>query len=245
MTKPIITFKNTQFHIGAKKIIQDFSTHIYPGDFIVLLGGNGSGKSTLLKLLNRTYHHTKGDILLHDKSISDFPESYFKKKLITLTQFTTDSLFSDLTLEENALLIEKSLHTDRSSIKDFLHALPHYLSEFHPTLKKSLKTRIKNLSGGEQQIAAFALYLRHQPDILLLDEHTSALDPKKADYVMAFTQKIITEKKITCLMTTHALPYALHYGNRIIAIREGNLIFDTHSEEKKTLTLENLLHYCY
>lgn len=231
--------------MGEKTIIQDFSANIYPGDFIVLLGGNGSGKSSLLKLINRTYHHSSGTILLADKPIEQYKNTELRHKLITLTQFTTDSIFADLTLEENALLIESALYQNDLNQKTFLAELPTYLTTFHPTLYKSLKTQMKNLSGGEQQIAIFALYLRHQPDVLLLDEHTSALDPKKADYVMAFTQKMITEKKITCLMTTHALMYALKYGNRVMAIREGELIFDANAEKKAALTIEDLHQYCY
>ena len=244
--QPLIEFKKTNFKVSADKhIIRDFSATIYPGDFVVLLGGNGSGKSTLLKLLNRTYHHTSGEILLNEKNIESYDEKSLRKSLITLTQFTADSIFTELSLEENALLIESALHHDGYDKKKFLSELPNYLLSFHPTLSKALKTPMKNLSGGEQQIAAFALYLRHQPDVLLLDEHTSALDPKKANYVMEFTQKCVKQKNITCLMTTHQLDYALKYGNRLMAIRDGELIFDANTEKKAHLTMPDLLAYCY
>ncbi|MDP1573978.1 MAG: ATP-binding cassette domain-containing protein [Coxiellaceae bacterium] len=244
--QPLIEFKNTSFAVSAdKSIIHNFSATINPGDFVVLLGGNGSGKSTLLKLLNRTYHHTSGELFLNQKNIKAYDEKTLRKSLITLTQFTADSIFTDLTIEENALLIESALYNDNYDKKKFLSELPHYLLSFHPTLSKALKTRMKNLSGGEQQIAAFALYLRHQPDVLLLDEHTSALDPKKANHVMEFTQACVLRKKITCLMTTHQLDYALKYGNRLMAIRDGALIFDADAEKKATLTMPDLLTYCY
>ena len=244
--QPLIEFKNVNFKINSEKhIIRNFSAIINPGDFVVLLGGNGSGKSTLLKLLNRTYHHTSGEIILNKNNIESYDEKTLRKSLITLTQFTTDSIFTDLTIEENALLIESALHHNFHDKKKFLSELPNYLLSFHPTLSKALKTRMKNLSGGEQQIAAFALYLRHQPDVLLLDEHTSSLDPKKANYVMEFTQKCIQKKNITCLMTTHQLDYALKYGNRLMAIRDGELIFDANTEKKMRLTMADLLAYCY
>ena len=244
--QPLIEFKNVNFSFfHHKQIIRDFSTTINSGDFVVLLGGNGSGKSTLLKLLNRTYHHTSGDIVFKNKSIIKYELPALRRELITLTQFTADSIFTDLTIEENALLIESALLQNAFDRKKFLVVLPDYLHSFHPTLAKSLKTRMKNLSGGEQQIAAFALYLRHQPDVLLLDEHTSALDPKKAAYVMQFTQQYIAQKKITCLMTTHQLDYALKYGNKLMAIREGELIFEANAEKKATLSMADLLQYCY
>lgn len=244
--QPLIEFKNTCFSANPDKhIIRNFSAQINPGDFVVLLGGNGSGKSTLLKLLNRSYQYTSGDITYKNKSLHSYNQQTLRRELITLTQFTTDSIFADLTIEENAILIENALHPHLFDQNEFLSELPHYLLSFHPTLAKALKTRMKNLSGGEQQIAAFALYLRHQPDVLLLDEHTSALDPKKSDYVMTFTQARVLEKKITCLMTTHQLDYALKYGNRLMAIREGELIFDADAKKKATLTMPDLLQYCY
>lgn len=245
MLKPIVKFDQVSFSINTKQIIRDFSVTVYPGEFVILLGGNGSGKSTLLKLLNRTYSPTQGQIHLDEKSLKTYSADALRKKLITLTQFTNESLFSDFTLEENAIFIEHVLYKKAFDKKKFIEELPHYLSNFHPTLNKALKTKLQNLSGGEQQIAAFALYLRHQPDVLLLDEHTSALDPKKADHVMAFTQEIVKRRGITCLMTTHALQYALQYGSRVLAIREGELIFDADTEKKAQLSLHDLLQHCY
>jgi len=246
MHNPIITLQNVCFSPdGKRNIIDNLSLTINHGDFIVLLGGNGSGKSSLLKLINHTYKATSGEVILDHKPIHTYSQKTLRKKLITLTQFTNDSLFLELTLEENALLIENALHDDIVDKNIFLKSLPTYFSSFHPTLAQALKTPMKRLSGGEQQIAAFALYLRHQPDILLLDEHTSALDPKKSDHVMAFTAQLIKEKNITCLMITHSLHHAISYGNRLIAIREGQCVFDANTENKAALSFNDLLTYCY
>ena len=123
--QPLIEFKNVNFKINSEKhIIRNFSAIINPGDFVVLLGGNGSGKSTLLKLLNRTYHHTSGEIILNKNNIESYDEKTLRKSLITLTQFTTDSIFTDLTIEENALLIESALHHNFHDKKKFLSELP-------------------------------------------------------------------------------------------------------------------------
>ena len=234
----LITLKNATFSINRdRKIINHIPTTVFPGDFIVILGGNGSGKSTLLKLLNRTYSLTSGNIDFKNKPIESYSHKELKKEIVTITQFISDSIFVDLTIEENALLIDEE--------KANLSELPDYLSQFNPQLSKALKTRVKNLSGGEQQILAFALYLRHQPNLLLLDEHTSALDPKKSDHVMAITDRFIREKKITCLMTTHQLDYAVKYGNRLMAIREGELVFEADAEKKAMLTMQDCLQYCY
>lgn len=230
---PSIQLKTINFTIGEKHIINNITLSIYPGDFIVVLGGNGSGKSTLLKLINKTYRCTSGEIQFLENS-----------KVVTLTQFITDSIFTDLTIEENALLIE-SAALQKPFKKTLLTELPAYLSQFNTNLPKALKTRVSQLSGGEQQILAFALYLRHQPDLLLLDEHTSALDPKKADNVMTLTHQYLLKNHITCLMTTHSLPYAVKYGNRLIALRDGQVVFEADTEKKSTLNTHDLLSYCY
>jgi len=247
--QPLIEFKNTVFSVGSeKKIIRGISACINSGDFVVILGGNGSGKSTLLKLLNRTYQHTSGDIIFKGKPIQSYDYKSLRKEMVTITQFISDSIFSDLTIEENAILIESSyLQASNQSFhkKNFLVELPQYLSEFNAKLAKNLKTRVKYLSGGEQQILAFALYLRRQPDLLLLDEPTSALDPKKADMVMQFISKVIKEKRITGFLTTHQLDYALKYGNRLMAIRDGELAFEANAAEKEKLSMADLLKYCY
>lgn len=246
--KSLIEFKNTYFSVNEKNIINNISTTIFPGDFVVILGGNGSGKSTLLKLLNRTYRHTAGDIIFKNNPIASYDFKSLRQEMVTITQFIADSLFLDLTIEENAILIESSYSQvmgQHFNKKKLLSELPHYLSQFNPRLLNGLKTRVKYLSGGEQQILAFALYLRRQPDLLLLDEPTSALDPKKADSVMEFISDVIQKKHITCLMTTHQLDYALKYGNRLIAIREGKLAFEANAAEKAKLTMADLLKYCY
>lgn len=231
---PSIQLNKVNFIIGEKHIINNINLSINPGDFVVVLGGNGSGKSTLLKLINQTYRCTSGEIQLPKNS-----------KIVTLTQFITDSIFTDLTIEENALLIESATLQKPFHKKTLLTELPDYLSQFNKNLPKALKTRVSQLSGGEQQILAFALYLRHQPDLLLLDEHTSALDPKKADDVMALTHQYLLKNRITCLMTTHSLPFAIKYGNRLIALRDGSIVFEADAEKKLKLNTNDLLSYCY
>lgn len=243
--QPLIEFKNTYLAIGEKNILNDITLTIFPGEFVVILGGNGSGKSSLLKLLNHTHQNTAGDIIFKQQPVQNYSLSELRNQIATLTQSIGDSIFLDLTVEENALLIESSYNTNSFNKKTFLLTLPDYLKQFNPKLAHALKTRVNKLSGGEQQLLAFALYLRHQPDLLLLDEHTSALDPKKSDAVMEFTNHYILQNHITCLMTTHELQYALKYGNRLIALREGEIVFEANAAKKSQLTMQQLLQYCY
>jgi putative ABC transport system ATP-binding protein len=244
----MIKASNVSFTLpSGTTLINDVSFDIATHDFVVLLGNNGSGKSTIIKMLNRQYTPTSGKILVDNKDIGHISHQQFSEDVITLTQFVRDSLFFDLTIAENAILIEESYyknHKQRFNKKQFLIDLKEYLSGFNTKLATSLNTPLFNLSGGEQQILAFALYLRHQPKLLLLDEHTSALDPKTGQAIMDFTAKIIREKKLTCIMTTHNLDYALHYGNRLLAINNGQIVFSS-TKSQETITKEMLLEKCY
>src|SRR3989338_6672496 len=161
--QPLIECKNVGFTVSPDKhIFVDTDLSINAGDFVVVLGGNGSGKSTLIKLINQTYQATSGDILLKQKSVRDYTSLQMRREMVTLTQSVGDSLFLDLTVEENASLIATS-YAEKTT-----QSLSDYLSIYNQKLATHLKTRVNKLSGGEQQILAFALYLRHKPDLLLL-----------------------------------------------------------------------------
>ncbi len=242
----MINIDNVSFKLPqGLSIIKDISCTIKEHDFVILLGSNGSGKSTLIKLLNRTYKPSNGKITLNNENINKFPDNIYAKKVITLTQFVRESLFFDLTIEENALMIETAYTPQQFSRTKFCENLKSYLLGFNTKLSKSLKSPLYNLSGGEQQILAFALYLRHQPQLLLLDEHTSALDPKTAAKIMQFTATIVKEKQLTCVMTTHNLDFAIQYGNRVIALNEGQIVFDNNHRKEIAINRELLLKKCY
>lgn len=245
----MIDIKNLNFKLpNGLTILKDINCTIAPQDFIILLGGNGSGKSSLLKCLDRHYIPSKGTIHFNGKNIKKYNDNEFAISVITLTQFVRESLFFDLTIEENALQIALAYDPylrKHFKKKVFLQALRDYLAHFNHKLADSLKEPLYNLSGGEQQILAFALYLKHQPKLLLLDEHTSALDPKTAKKVMQFTADIIKEKQLTCIMATHNLDFATEYGNRVMALNEGQLVYDSHGGPKSDLDRKFLLEKCY
>ena len=242
----MININNATFTLPqGLSIIKDIACKIKQHDFIVLLGSNGSGKSTLVKLLNRTYRLSSGSINLDNQNINKFPDTVYSKKVITLTQFVRESLFFDLTIEENALIIETAYTKKQFSRKKFCENLKSYLYDFNPKLADAAKSPLYNLSGGEQQILAFALYLRHQPELLLLDEHTSALDPKTAIKIMQFTADIINKKNLTCVMTTHNLDFAIQYGNRVLALNEGKIVFDSENCAGQQFDRHYLLEKCY
>jgi len=129
--------------------------------------------------------------------------------------------------------------------KQNLSTLQEYLARFHVGLAKRINTPVKKLSGGERQILILALCLQHHPDLILLDEHTSALDPKTSVMIMEKTYQEVTKRGITCIMATHNLDFALQYGNRLLAINNGKIIYQVSAQNKLNLTKKDLLVNCY
>lgn len=235
----LLDVKNLSLKIPGldKPILNNINYQVAKGDFVIILGSNGSGKSSLLKLIDHRYQPTSGKILT-EKSKSD---------VITLTQNTNESLFGSLTLLENYLLVKQRHESKLFAIasKQEREFFANYLIEFNPNLSTKLDQIVDRLSGGEKQALALALSVLYPPKILLLDEHTSALDPKSGQDLMALTHKIATAHHITCMLTTHDLDIALQYGNRILALRHGEVYKMIEGEEKKRLTQKDLLEVCY
>ncbi len=221
---PMIEFKNVYLTLKNQiHILENITYAINQGDFIILLGSNGSGKSSFLKLLDQRYQLTTGEICLP------------RKKIATLTQHYNESLFTSLTVIENYVLIKNK--------KEKKSAVIEYLNQFNENLKNKLHTVVDNLSGGEKQALALALNLINLPDILLLDEHTSALDPLTRKNLMLITDRMVKKYGITCILTTHDLDIATNYGNRILAIKNGKIHHAC--DNKNSLSTEKLLEACY
>lgn len=238
----MIKLNHVSLHIqnGEKPILSDIHYHIKPQDFIILLGSNGSGKSSLLKLLDRRYTPTSGTIDIHNKLVTHYSHSALRKKIITLTQNYNEAVFNSLTVFENYLLIKKS-HATRKE-KNFFE---NYIYAFNPNLSTKRDQLVEKLSGGEKQALALGLLMLYPPEILLLDEHTSALDPKTGDQLMKLTSQLIKAHKITCILATHDLDIALNYGNRILALRHSKIHQEINELEKIKLSRQALLETCY
>lgn len=209
----------------SKPILQNINYEVSEGDFIVLLGGNGSGKSSLLKLLDRRYQKTSGQIKFSGRNLEDLGQVELAQTIIALTQNCGDSLFGSLTVLENCRLAKTRCHKAamRFSMNVERDFFADYLLQFNRNLPHKLYAITSNLSGGEQQALALALTVLHPPRLLLLDEHTSALDPQAALHLMALTDELIKRYKMTCIMTTHDLEIAADYGNKIVILRDGKI----------------------
>ena len=233
----VIELKKINFTIPEVDlhILHDINLEVFSDDFIILLGNNGCGKSSLIKIIDGTYKPESGEIIRHGK---DFKDS----SIVTVMQNVDNSLFPGMTVFENCMLWK--LREDKVSLSfskaDDKNYYKSYLAPFNENLPDKIDTTVRRLSGGEKQSLILALCLCCPPKLLLLDEHTSALDPKMTDIVMDMTNIDILREKVPCMMTTHNLSHAIKYGNRIIMMRNGRIVHDFRREEKENIDISQL-----
>lgn len=230
--------------ILRKHVLKKLSLSLNPGDFVTVIGSNGAGKSSLLNLIAGEYIPQRGKILIDKKDVTSLKTPERAAFVARVFQDPLKGTCGDLTLAENLALANY-----RGKIRGLSHALKKGNREHYAGLLKAvglglenrLDTQISLLSGGQRQAASLVMASLSPLKILLLDEHTSALDPKTAEAIMGFTNKIIQDNQLTALMVTHSLHQALSYGNRTIMMHDGHVIYDVQGEERASLTLEDLL----
>lgn len=225
------------------KILGKLSLKIKPGDFICLLGGNGAGKSTLLNVLVGAIQPTSGKILHAGKDISK--ESEVKRSSYIARVFQDPKLGTAprMTVAENLLLAAKrgqkrGLKLRR--LKENIPAFKEALEKVNPDLAGKLDLPVDQLSGGQRQALSFVMATYNKPELLLLDEHTAALDPRSSRKLMEATDEQIRAKKITAVMITHHMEDALKYGNRLLVLDHGQISHDYQGQAKQDLTLQDL-----
>lgn len=223
-------------------ILDNISLTLKKGDFCVIIGSNGSGKSTFLKALLGENFPDSGEIFLNGKNITREPLYQRAKNISCVFQDVLRGTISDMTVAENLSLAQ--MRARSASLKSYLphqHLFTQRLVFLEMGLEKHFHTLCGSLSGGQRQAVAFIMATLHAPDLLLLDEHCSALDPKSSHHIMENTAALIEQLQITTLMVTHNLRDALKYGNRLLMIHQGKIVFDVSEAEKKLLTMERLL----
>ncbi|AZA24924.1 MAG: ABC transporter ATP-binding protein [Lactobacillus delbrueckii subsp. lactis] len=225
------------------KILGKLSLKIKPGDFICLLGGNGAGKSTLLNVLAGAIQPTSGKILHAGKDISK--ESEVKRSSYIARVFQDPKLGTAprMTVAENLLLAAKrgqkrGLKLRR--LKENIPAFKEALEKVNPDLAGKLDLPVDQLSGGQRQALSFVMATYNKPELLLLDEHTAALDPRSSRKLMEATDEQIRAKKITAVMITHHMEDALKYSNRLLVLDHGQISHDYQGQAKQDLTLQDL-----
>lgn len=230
--------------VNERKAIENLSLTVPKGQFITLIGGNGAGKSTLMKLISGTYLPDAGRITLDGKDITYLPEHKRAREIGHLFQDPLMGTAPGMTIEENLSLAwlrgsHKSLApaTSRKRAAFFREKL----KQLDLGLEDRLKTRVGLLSGGQRQAITLLMATIATPKLLLLDEHTAALDPATAEKVMALTEKVVRENNITTLMITHNIQSALSCGDRTLMLQDGRIILDLSGQQREKMTMDDLL----
>ncbi len=230
--------------VNEKHALRDLSLHLRPGDYVTVIGSNGAGKSTLLNAVAGVWPVDAGHILLDGEDITSRPEHQRAVNIGRVFQDPMMGTAADMWVEENLDLAH--LRGERRSLRwAVTRADREYFREQLKSLGLGLEdrmtTKVGMLSGGQRQALTLLMASMKKPKLLLLDEHTAALDPATAAKVLEITDRIVRENQLTTLMITHNMKDAIRHGNRIIMMNEGQIILDIEGEEKKKLTKQQLI----
>lgn len=226
----------------ATPVLRDFSLKINRGDYCMVLGANGSGKSTLFKIIAGEYATDSGRILLSGRDITKIPAHKRAKYISSVSQDLTLGTVQELTLLENMAL--SGIRDRKATFRSYRyseHEILNQIKSLNLGLEKYIESKMSSLSGGQRQAVATLMAFLPKPALLLLDEHTSALDPKSKRQIMSFTDQFIQQQEITTLMITHNVEDAIKFGNRLIIMHRGEIIAEYHKRDKANLTTRRVL----
>lgn len=229
---------------SAKQAINNLSLQLNPGDFVSIIGSNGAGKSTVFNAIGGSFLVDSGHIFLENEDITFMSEHKRARQIGRLFQDPLRGTAPNMTIEENLALVYLRANKHRSIFgitnkeRDFFRTK---LAELDLGLENRLKSKVGLLSGGQRQALTLLMATMITPKLLLLDEHTAALDPATADKVLTLTEKIVATGQITTMMITHNIASALTLGNRTIMMNNGQIILDISGEERAKMTVPQLL----
>ena len=236
------------FHPGTvneKIALGGLNLSLKEGDFVTVIGGNGAGKSTMLNCVSGAYTVDEGQIFIDGVDVTHLPEYKRAKYIGRVFQDPMMGTAATMQIEENLALAARrgKVRTLRTGItKAEREQYKEQLKILGLGLEKRLTAKVGLLSGGQRQALTLLMATMQKPKLLLLDEHTAALDPKTASKVLEVTQRIVEQDHLTTLMITHNMRDAITYGNRLIMMYDGRIVVDVSGEEKKNLTVEQLLN---
>ena len=230
--------------INEKQVLNKISLTLNDGDFVTVIGSNGAGKSTLFNAIAGVFSVDEGKIFIDDIDVTDIPEYKRASYIARVFQDPLMGTAADMWIEENlALAVRRGKKRGLKAGISEEERKKYYdiLKSFDLGLENRMTTKVGMLSGGQRQALTLLMATLQKPNVLLLDEHTAALDPKTATKVLELTDKIISENKLTTFMVTHNMKDALKYGNRLIMMDKGHIILDVSGDEKKKLEVSDLL----
>lgn len=230
--------------VDENRLFTDFNLEVTDGEFVAIVGSNGSGKTTLLNMVCGTSRPDSGRIIFKGNDITDIPEYKRARRIGRVLQDPKMGTCASLSILENLALAD-----NKNRSYGLSRAVNKQREEYYKTLLEMCGMGLENrlgvlagsLSGGQRQALALIIATMTDIDLLILDEHTAALDPKSSETLMEITKRVISEKKYTTLMVTHNLRFAVSYGTRLLMMHEGKAVMDISGEEKEKLVVEDIL----
>ncbi len=230
--------------VDENKLFTDFNLTVNDSEFVAIVGSNGSGKTTLLNMVCGTSRPDSGSIIFNGRDITALPEYKRAKRIGRVLQDPKMGTCASLTILENLALAD-----NKNKRYGLSRAVNNKRRDYYRTLLETCNMGLENrlgvpagsLSGGQRQALALIIATMTDIDLLILDEHTAALDPKSSETLMEITRRVVEEKKYTTLMVTHNLRFAVNYGTRLLMMHEGNAVMDISGEEKKKLVVDDIL----
>lgn len=225
-------------------LFQDFHLKLEKEEFLSVVGSNGSGKTSMLNIICGSIPIEKGQIFIGDKEITKEKEYKRNRRIGRVYQNPAMGTCPSMTILENMALADnkgKLYGLGRGTNKTRIGYYREQLKQLGLGLEDKLDVKVGSLSGGQRQAMALLMSVMTPIEFLILDEHTAALDPKTAELIMELTDKIVRDKKLTAVMVTHNLRYAMEYGNRLIMMHEGKIVLDKRNEEKQEMQIDDVL----
>lgn len=231
--------------VNEKKALSRLSLHLDRGEFVTIVGSNGAGKSTLFNAISGSFFVDEGHIALNGQDITYVPEHKRSRVIGRLFQDPLRGTAPNMTIEENLSLAYLRTNRSKAAFSHVSKQEKAFFQERLALLNMGLENRMQQpvglLSGGQRQALTLLMATLTPPELLLLDEHTAALDPATAEKVLQLTDSIIAEHKITCLMVTHNMSQALSLGNRTLMMAEGKIILDLSGHERASMSVESMV----
>jgi putative ABC transport system ATP-binding protein len=230
--------------VNESKLFDNFNLTIKDNDFVSVVGSNGSGKTTTLNIICGSIPIDSGEVIINGTNINKLKEFQRYRKIGRVYQNPSMGTCPSMTITENMSIADnkgKPFGLGWGTNKKRIEHYREMLSQLGLGLEDKMNVKVGLLSGGQRQAMALLMTVMTPIDMLILDEHTAALDPKTAEIIMQLTYKIVNEMKLTTIMVTHNLKYAIEYGNRLIMMHEGNAIMDIEGDEKKNTSIDTVL----
>ena len=249
MAETLISLENIDltFNPGTVNetvLFRDFNFKADRGEFVSVVGSNGSGKTTMLNLICGTLAPQSGRVMLEGNDITRMPEYKRARRIGRVFQDPAKGTCPELTILENLALADnkgKLFDLGKGVNRSRLGYYKDLVSQLHMHLEDKMDTKVGALSGGQRQALALVISTMTPIDLLILDEHTAALDPQSSETVMELTQEVIKSKDLTALMVTHNLRFAVEYGTRLVMMHDGAAVIDSYGKDKSAYRIEDLL----